>query len=129
MEEFEKVFGRKLNIINGYKLRDAKTVFVSTGSIFGTCMVAVDELRKKGKKVGIMNLNLLRPFPKKEVFSSLKNAKKIIVLNRAVSLGAEGILTTEIKKALYGKCKIKIQDEIIGLGGRDVKVEEIAELF
>jgi len=128
MKEFEKVFGRKLNVISSYKLSGAKTVFVSTGSIFGTIQVAVDELRKKGKKVGLMNLNLLRPFPEKEIFQALKNAKKIIVLNRAISLGAEGILTTEIKRALYGKCKTEIVDLVVGLGGRDVKVEEIMKL-
>ncbi|MDD5731664.1 MAG: pyruvate ferredoxin oxidoreductase [Patescibacteria group bacterium] len=128
MQEFEKVFGRKLSLTREYKLKDAKTVFVSTGSIFGTTREAVDLLRLKGKKVGICNLNLLRPFPDDEIVKKLKGTKKIIVLNRAISLGTEGILTTEIKKALYGKHKIEIQDEIIGLGGRDIRVEELVNL-
>lgn len=128
MQEFKKIFGRSLSLTREYKAKDADTLFVSTGSIFGTVKAAVDELRKKGKKVGICNINLLRPFPDDEVFKKLKGAKKIIVLNRAISLGAEGILTTEIKKSLYGKCKIKIQDEIIGLGGKDIRVEDIVGL-
>lgn len=128
MKEFEKVFGRKLSLVSCYKSRDARTLFFSTGSLFGTARVAVDELRKKGKKVGICNLNLLRPFPSEEIFKNLKGAKKLIILNRAISLGAEGILTTEVKRALYDKTKIKVQDEIIGLGGKDIRVEDLAGL-
>ena len=129
MREFEKIFGRKLSLTRDYKLSDAEIVFVSTGSIFGTTKEAVDQLRLKKKKVGICNLNLLRPFPDDEIVKKLSGAKKIIVLNRAVSLGAEGILTTEIKKALYGKCKVQIIDEIVGLGGRDTRVEDIINLM
>jgi len=129
MKAFEKVFGRKFSLTREYKAKDADTLFVSTGSIFGTVKEAVDILRSKGKKVGICNINLLRPFPNEEIIKKLGKVKKIIVLNRAVSLGAEGILTTEIKKALYGKSKVKIQDEIVGLGGQDIRLEEIIKLI
>jgi len=128
MGKFKNIFGRKLDIVSEYKTKDADTVFVITGAIYGTVMEAVNSLRKKGKKVGAVHLGMLRPFPDEDILKALANKKKIIVLNRAISLGAEGILTTEIKKALYGKCKAKIQGEIIGLGGRDVTVEEIVGL-
>jgi pyruvate ferredoxin oxidoreductase alpha subunit len=129
MKEFEKAFGRTLSLTREYKAKDADTLFVSTGSIFGTVKEAVDILRSKGKKVGICNLNLLRPFPDNEIIKKLSGVKKIIVLNRAISLGKEGILTTEIKSALYGKSKVKIQDEIIGLGGKDIRVDAIVGLI
>ena len=129
IREFEKIFGRKLNLTCDYRLNDADILFVSTGSIFGTTRVAVDELRAEGKKVGICNINLLRPFPDDEIAKKLSRAKKLIILNRAISLGKEGILTTEIKSALYGRSKIKIQDEIIGLGGKDVRVNDLKDLL
>lgn len=128
MREFQKVFGRRLCTISAYKASDARTILVSTGSIYGTMKEAVDVMRKDGKRIGIVNLNILRPFPEKEVLGALDNCRKVVVLNRAVSLGAEGILTTEIKKALYGKSKTEIVDEIVGLGGKDIKVEEIVDL-
>lgn len=127
--EFSKVFSRKIDIVSEYKTKDADTVFVITGAVYGTVMEAVNSLRKIGKKVGAVHIGLLRPFPDEEILKVLDGKKRVIVLNRAISLGAEGILTTEIKSALYGKCKIKIQDEIVGLGGRDVTVEDIVSLI
>jgi len=129
MKNFKKIFGRELNIVSEYKTKDADTVFVITGAVYGTVVEAVNLLRKMGKKVGAIHIGLLRPFPDEDIFRALEDKKRIIVLNRAISLGAEGILTTEIKKALYGKCKTKIQDEVVGLGGRDVTVEDIVGLF
>jgi len=128
MKEFKQVFGRQLNVINTYRLSDANIVFVSTGSITGTTKAAVNQLRDKGVRSGVLDLTLFRPFPENEISKLLINKKKIIVLNRALSLGAEGILTTEIKKALYGKSKAKIKDEIVGLGGKDVRVGDIIEI-
>ena len=127
-KEFERVFGRKVGILNTYKLNDANIVFVSTGSIYGTAREAVDRLRKKGKKIGILDITLFRPFPKEEVQKSLINKKKIIVLNRALSLGKEGILSTEIKETLCGCWRGKIEDVIVGLGGKDMSVDDIMGL-
>jgi len=126
--EFKNIFGRSIGVLETYKTKDAETIFVTTGSLFGTTMEAVNNLRAKGKKVGVLHITLFRPFPEKEIFNALMKAKRIIVLNRALSLGAEGILTTEIKSALYGAKNIKIQDEIVGLGGRDMRVEEVMGL-
>jgi len=129
MKDFKNSFGRTLEPVSTYKTAGAKTVYVCMGSIYGTAKIAVDELRKSGKPVGLVAINMFRPFPDKEILAVLSKMKKVIVINRAVSLGAEGILTTEIKKALYGKCKVKIADEIVGLGGRNVSVEDIKNLL
>ena len=128
MQEFKKTFGRNLGFVKTYKISDARTILVSTGSIYGTMKEAVDELRKKGERVGIANFNILRPFPEKSFFGVLDNCRKVIVVNRAISLGAEGILTTEVKRVLYGKSKIEIVDAVLGLGGKDTKTEDIVGL-
>jgi len=128
MRDFEKVFGRKLSLVSKYKTSDATTILVSTGSIFGTIKEAVDALRKNGKKVGLLNINSFRPMPEKDIISNFKNTKKVIVLNRAISLGAGGILTSELKNILYKKSKAEIVDIICGLGGRDVRVEDTIKM-
>uniref|UniRef100_A0A7C4M2N8 Pyruvate ferredoxin oxidoreductase n=1 Tax=candidate division CPR3 bacterium TaxID=2268181 RepID=A0A7C4M2N8_UNCC3 len=129
MKDFKNHFGRTLEPISTYKTSDVNIVYVVMGSMYGTLKVAVDELRSEGKSVGLVGINMFRPFPDREILSVLQGTKKVIVVNRAVSLGTEGILTTEIKKALYGKCKVEIQDEIVGLGGKDMKVGDLKELI
>jgi len=109
-------------------LNDAEIVFVSTGSIYGTVREAIDRIRKNGKKAGILDITLFRPFPEEEILKNLMGKKRIVVLNKAISLGEEGILTTEIKKVLCDHKKGKIEDVIIGLGGKDVGVENIVDL-
>lgn len=128
MKDFKQIFGRKLNILNQYKIKDADIVLVSTGSIVGTLKVAIDELRSEKIKVGILDISLFRPFPEKEIAKVLGDKKKIIVLNQAISLGKEGILTTEIKSVLCNNFKGRIYDEVVGLGGKDVRVEDIVDL-
>ncbi|MEA2064719.1 MAG: pyruvate ferredoxin oxidoreductase, partial [Patescibacteria group bacterium] len=52
----------------------------------------------------------------------------VVVLDKSVSLGEEGILAAEIKSAAYNKIKTKIQSFIIGLGGRDITANTLKEI-
>ncbi len=126
-QKFNKFFGRNLKLIEGYNLKKAETVFVTMGSLEGTVKTLIDDL--KSKKIGLIGIKLFRPFPTK-IFAKLINPsiKRLIVLNKAVSLGVEGILTSEIKRAIFGK-RIEIKDEILGLGGRDIKREDLIKLI
>ena len=47
------------------------------GSAAGTAKQAVDDLRAKGKKVGVIKLRLFRPFPADELATALKGAKAV----------------------------------------------------
>ena len=59
-----------------------------------------------------------------------KGRKKFVVIDRNVSFGHEGIFCTETKGALYNmKDRPHISDFIAGLGGRDVKVDDIKEMY
>jgi pyruvate ferredoxin oxidoreductase alpha subunit len=129
-EQFKKQFGREYGdgTIEGYCLKDAQKVIVCIGTISGTTRVVVDELRKKGQKVGLLKLRLLRPFPTEEIIKSLSHVKDVIVLDRDISLGNKGTIFTEIRDALYDQ-KINIHGYIVGLGGRDVTKEHINKAF
>ncbi|MDD5417597.1 MAG: transketolase C-terminal domain-containing protein [Candidatus Nanoarchaeia archaeon] len=110
-------------LIETYRTSDAEVLLIGVGSMIGTMRVAVDELRKKGIKAGILKIKCFRPFPKEEIIKAVKNPKKIIVFDRACSLGNMGVLGLEIKSLLNSKKEFK--NCIIGLGGRDVRKIDI----
>lgn len=130
--EFSKAFGRTYNgLVEGYQLKDAERVIVAMGSTCGTIKEVVDELRKKGKKVGLLKVTCLRPFPANEIYEALKNTAKVAVVDRALSIGSFAPLLSEIKASFFGKPKSpkSISSFILGLGGRDITKDSIKEIF
>ncbi len=131
--EFRQVFGRDYQdcLIEEYCIKDAEKVIIAMGSVCGTVREVVDELRKKGKKVGLLKIISYRPFPYIKVYEALKDIPKVAVLDKAVSLGAYAPLAVEIKAAFSGKKKSPkvISSFIAGLGGRDITLDSIKEIF
>ncbi len=129
-KEFEAKFGRKFGIfIDTYKMEDAETVIVAMGSVVGTIKESIDLMRANGIKVGLMKVRTFRPFPKKAIVDCLKNIKNVIVIDRASSVGAGGILATEIRSAFYGNTTTpKVNSYIVGLGGRDITIKTITDI-
>ncbi|MDO9586105.1 MAG: transketolase C-terminal domain-containing protein [Syntrophales bacterium] len=125
-QEWEKVFGRKYEPVSSYRAEDAKVLLLTMGSMGETAEVAVDELRGKGKAVGLLKLKLWRPFPFTELKKAVKGAKVLAVLDRAVSFGGPGgPLGAEVRSALYNEPDHPVVlDYLIGLGGRDMTVED-----
>lgn len=129
-DDFAKVSGRRYNIIEPYRLDDADYAVVAMGSTAGTLKDIVDELRAEGKKVGSIKLRLFRPFPSQELAKTLEGLKGVAILDRAVSIGASGPLFPEVRSALYeAKDKPKLKNYIYGLGGRDIKPEELKHVY
>src|SRR4030042_232741 len=131
--EFKKVFGRGIGngLIEEYKTKDAEIILVAMGSVCGQIKEVIDELRKRGKKVGLLKIISFRPFPDDEVVKILNKAKYIAVVDKSISIGAEGILSSDLKRTCYGKIKASIISFIVGLGGRDVTkgvVRKIVEM-
>ena len=130
--EFSKNFGRTYNgLIEKYRLDDAERVIVAMGSVCGTIKDVIDELRSKGKKVGLLKVVSYRPFPAAAICDALKGASKVAVLEKALSLGALMPLATEIKSAFFGRKKSPkvISSFVAGLGGRDITKQSIKDVF
>jgi len=130
--EFAKVFGRTYNgLVEGYQLKDAEKVIVAMGSVCGTIKEVIDELRSKGKKVGLLKITSLRPFPVNAIYDALKNTSKVAVIDRALSLGSFAPLSAEVKAVFFGKTKKpkNISSFVVGLGGRDITKDSIKEIF
>ena len=130
-DEFASIFGRKYNLVETYKTEDAETVIIAMGSIAETCMTAVDELREKGQKVGVIRLRLWRPFPAQELLAAIGAAKNVAVLDRHMILGCpSGPLGLEVKSLLYGSGQSpKASNWILGLGGRDVTRDDFKYIY
>ncbi len=131
--QFNTVFGRDYQdlLVEEYQTKDAEKVIVAMGSVCGTIKEVVDEQRAKGKKVGLLRIIAFRPFPYARVYEALKNVSKIAVLDKSVSLGAYAPIAVEMKAAFYGKKKAPqvISSFVAGLGGRDITLESVREVF
>jgi len=127
---YGKLTGREYGFFEKYMMDDAELVFVALGSTSGTVKFAIDRMRERGLKVGLLSIRMFRPFPYSKIRECLKNCPMIAVLDRSVSFGAEcGPLCLEIKSALYGvENPPKIGNLIYGLGGRDITYFQIEEL-
>lgn len=129
--EFSQTSGRSYRgFFEAYRLEDAEYVMVLLGSTAGTAKVAVDELRARGIKVGLLKPWLWRPFPAAEVAAALSHAKVVAVLDRAFSFGVMGALYEDVATALYPLTRRPVLvNYIYGLGGRDTAVPDLVKVF
>jgi len=130
--DYKEMFGKYEGaLIDPYKMDDADTVIVAMGSVLGTIKDVVDELRESGKKIGVLKIRSFRPFPADEIVNALKNIKNAIVIEKAVSLGKGGILSCEIRDALYQRRinSVNVNGYVMGLGGRDITPKNIYDLI
>jgi pyruvate ferredoxin oxidoreductase alpha subunit len=130
-KEFGDKFGRSYGFFEEYKMADAEIAMVALGSTAGTAKVVVDSLRSKGVKAGLLKLRVFRPFPKEELADALKGLKAIAVMDRSDSMNAqEGPLALEVKAALFDAgVNKKVLNYIYGLGGREIKLEDIELVY
>jgi pyruvate ferredoxin oxidoreductase alpha subunit len=131
MKVFKKYFGRDLVMTDYYGPIGAKTVLVAMGSVLGTMKDAVDEMNAKLKvedQIAILKIVAFRPFPDEEIAKQLESAEKIMVIDKSLSLGTEGVIATEVKRALSGRTKAEIGNFIVGLGGRDITKDIIKKI-
>lgn len=130
-KKFAEIFGRKYSgLIENYKTEDAEFILITIGSIAGLCRETADKLRAEGKKVGVVRLRYLRPFPTAELVESVKNAKAVGVLEKDISFGNEGTVFTNVNSALHTeKVDIPSYNFIGGLGGRNISRSDIENIF
>ena len=128
-QEFSVKFKRSYGdgLVDAYRMEDAKYAIVAMGTVCGTARVAVDELRRKGRKIGLIKIKSLRPFPAQALLKLVKNVKALAVVDRAISLGHEGPLCTDLRSVLQ-KSKVIINNFIMGLGGKDVTLADLVKI-
>lgn len=130
-KEYAEISGRKYGLIDAYKLEDADMAVVLLNSAAGSAKGVCDELRAKGLKVGVLKPRSYRPFPYKEVQEALKGVKAVAVLDRAETFSTQGgPIFADVRTALYDlKNDIKVINYVYGLGGRDLRLEDVENVY
>ena len=130
-KKYKELTGRGFELFEEYKTEDADYIMVIIGSAAGTAKQAVDDMREKGKKVGVIKLRVFRPFPAIELANALKNCKAVAIMDRCESYnGNGGPLGSEIMAGLYReRVYIEAVNYIYGLAGRDFTVDHVYRIF
>jgi pyruvate ferredoxin oxidoreductase alpha subunit len=100
-----------------------ESIIIAMGSVVGTIKAAL----KKNKKTGILKIKTYRPFPEKEIYDIIKKAKKIAVLEKAISPGSFSPLYLDIKSISSDRQNIK--SFVAGLGGKDIPEKSINKII
>lgn len=124
-EEWRRRFGSYFGgLIDYYRCEDAEFILVTLGTIGAEGRLAVDKLRNEGHKAGIARIRVFRPFPDEEI-KKLSEKATLIVVDRAISIGAGGILYGEVRAHASGT----VYGFVAGLGGRDVTYKDIENIL
>ncbi|GAA1599495.1 MULTISPECIES: pyruvate ferredoxin oxidoreductase [Kribbella] len=124
-DDFARSFSRSAGgLVRPYGCEGAETVVIALGSVLGTLKDTVDELADP--RLGVLGLTTFRPFPYDAVRAALRDARHVVVLERAVAAGMGGIVTADVRGSVPGA---RISTVVAGLGGRPVTKKSLRELL
>jgi len=130
-EDYGKTFGRKYGngLIEEYRCEDAEAVIIAMGSMVGTARAAVDRLWDDGKKVGLVKLKCLLPFPVEDFQRIGESVGALGMIDRNVCLGHGGAGFRLLRDALYDlEDRPKVLQFHAGLGGKEVRVDDVVKV-
>ena len=128
--DFEKLSGRKYNIVEKYDMDDADVAVVCMGTSVETAREVATEMRAKGIKAGVVGIRVIRPFPFTQIQEALKDVKAIATLDRSAPGGTVGMLFNEMAGCMYNlEKRPMLCGKIYGLGGRDLTKAHLVDLF
>ena len=127
--EFKQVFGRDSGgLVRSYRTDGAETIVVALGSVLGTVKDTVDEMRAAGVPIGALGVVSFRPFPLAAIREVLRNAARVVVLEKSLAVGIGGIVSTNVRMALSG-IPMHGYTVVAGLGGRAITKRSLRALF
>ena len=141
MDEYASLTGRRYDPVHTYKCEDADYVMVGLGSVCDDVEAVVDYLRSQGKKVGLVAIKLLQPFPEAELIAAIKGKKAITVLERSDQTALTNFVTQAIFRARENadgerhpgipalKAAPRLTTAIFGLGGHDLQPRHLIAAF
>ncbi len=129
--EFERLCGRRYDVIESYRLDDAEDVLVMTNAFASKGKAAVDEARREGRRVGLLRLRVIRPWPTGAIRRALQGRRAVAVFDQNLAPGQGGILFQEIAASLYHEAlrPRALCSFIGGLGGKNISEGEFLAIF
>ncbi len=129
--EFARLFGRRYDLVEGYRLEDAEDVLIMSNAFASKGKAAVDAARDEGWRVGLLRLRVIRPWPAEAIRQALQGRRAVAVLDQNLSPGQGGILFQEIAACLYHEAlrPRALCSFIGGLGGKNISEGEFRAIF
>ncbi len=141
MAEYSALTGRFYAPIKTFECDDAETVLIGLGSVTDDAEAVAAYLRRQGKKVGVMSIKMLQPFPEAEVVAALKGKKAVTVLERSDVTALTSMVNQALVKAVENaegerypgipamKRLPKLTTAIFGLGAHDLQPRHLIAAY
>lgn len=129
--EFQATFGRRYDLVEHYRMEDAEDVLVMSNAFASKGKAAVDAARASGRRVGLLRLRVIRPWPRQAVCEALRGRRAVAVLDQNLAPGQGGILVQEVAASLYHEPERPraICSFVGGLGGKNISAGEFSVMF
>jgi pyruvate-ferredoxin/flavodoxin oxidoreductase len=141
MREYGDLTGREYEPLKTFMCDDAETVLIGLGSVTDDAEAVATYLRGKGRKVGVISIKLLQPFPESEAVMALRGKKAVTVLERSDATALTAMVTHALFKARENADKNrhtgvptikrlpKLTTAIFGLGAHDLQPRHLIAAF
>ena len=133
MDQISEITGRKYRPFTYYGAPDAENIVICMGSACEAIREVIDYEAANGKKLGMINVHLYRPFSLKYLKEALPaSVKRVCVLDRTKEPGANGEpLYLDVKDALdeLGMNNIIVVGGRYGLGSNDTTPAQMLAVF
>ena len=133
MDEINKLTGRDYKLFNYYGAPDAEEVVVAMCSVTEALRETVDYLNAQGRKVGMVQIHLYRPFSVPDFSAAIPaTCKRIAVLDRSKETGSVGEpvyldVVTALNQA--GRGDIRVVGGRYGLSSKDTTPGQLIAVY
>ena len=133
MDEINKITGRDYKLFNYYGAPDAEEVVVAMCSVTEALRETVDYLNACGRKVGMVQIHLYRPFSVPDFSAAIPaSCKRIAVLDRNKETGSVGEpvyldVVTALNQA--GRGDIRVVGGRYGLSSKDTTPGQLIAVY
>jgi pyruvate-ferredoxin/flavodoxin oxidoreductase len=142
MRDYATLTGRQYRPVQTFMCDDAESVVVGLGSVTDDAEAVAAHLRKHGKKVGVVSIKLLQPFPEAELVQALQGKKAVTVLERSETTALTSFVTQALFKGIENASDgirhpgipalhalPKLTTAIFGLGAHDLQPRHLVAAF
>jgi len=127
--DYNRIFGRNYDpYLEKYKMEDAEVAFFIQGAHANTCKNAINQMRSKGLKAGMVRPRWVRPWPTQQIAEAFSGVKAVASVETSTSYGGAmrgGNLIHELRASLYDLEKRPLVTSFMaGLGGDVILLED-----